>query len=434
MANPISRYVQRHVVAPERRSTLANPDNELMDALGGISTPSGQRVTVDRIVGLSPVWSVVRLVSEAVAQCPLKVYRDVDGEPQLATQHRTWKYLHDLPNAFTPAGRFWASATVHYLLWGQAFVWKRRDLFGNVEELYLLDPARVTVKFDAGTRTKTFEYETGNAGQPKRTFTLDDITHIMGMSLDGGVTGTSVVACRAALGTAIARDEFEGAFYRRGAVLAGVLQHPGNPSDSALKNLADSFKTLYGGSGRAHGTPVLEEGIEFKPAGSPLKDLMFVESQQLTRTDVAVMFGVPPAMIGGSTGDSLTYATVEGNQIQFATQAVAPVTTAIQQALSWDPGILPQNIFTAKFDLDGLMRGDAASRGNFYKTLSEVKAITPNEIRAFEDMPKIEGGDESPAKKQPIPPALTGTIPGNGAGNGQVNGNGAQPEEQTADV
>ena len=42
----------------------------------------------------------------------------------------------------------------------------------------------------------------------------------MGLSLNG-VTGESVIKCVNLFGVAMAREEFEGQFYKRGATLAG---------------------------------------------------------------------------------------------------------------------------------------------------------------------------------------------------------------------
>jgi hypothetical protein len=58
------------------------------------------------------------------------------------------------------------------------------------------------------------------------------------------------------LGTAIARDEFEGEFYANGAVLSGLVEMEGRiRSDEALKRFKDSFKALYMGRGKRHGIP-----------------------------------------------------------------------------------------------------------------------------------------------------------------------------------
>ena len=393
----------------EERSGLANPEGWMWDAFGTNTAPSGQRVTVDKALSLSPVWSAVQIIAEQIGQLPLKVYRDVDGERVLAKNHRSWRLLHDKPNEFTPAGRFWSTVSVHLMLYGNAFIHKLRDQDGLVEELYLLQPDMVTVEWNPNTRVKRFLY-TPPDSLGRQTFTTNQVLHIFGMSMDG-ITGESVIRCKASLGAAIARDEFEGSFYARGANLAGVLEHPNKLSQDAARNLAGSFESLYGGSAKAHKTPVLEEGLVFKQVGSPLRDLMFVESQQISRTDIATMFGLPPSYLGGSTGDSLTYATVEGNQIQFATQAIAPRTTTIAKALTWDAGILPQNIFDCEFTLEAMMRGDAAARASFYKAMSEIKAIHPDEIRERENLPKLTAAQKKDLNPTP-PTVVQPTLPG----------------------
>jgi hypothetical protein len=49
-----------------------------------------------------------------------------------------------------------------------------------------------------------------------------------------------------------------------------------------------------------------------------------------------------------------------------------------------------------KFNTNALLRGDAAGRGAFYQQLGGLKAITINEIRALEDLPPFEDGDQPP--------------------------------------
>jgi hypothetical protein len=47
-----------------------------------------------------------------------------------------------------------------------------------------------------------------------------------------------------------------------------------------------------------------------------------------------------------------------------------------------------------KHSMEGIMRGDSKSRGEFYKSLWGVGALSSNDIRALEDMDPIPGGNE----------------------------------------
>lgn len=411
-------------------SNLARPAMWLNEAFGTSRSVSGQRVTVEKAIGVAPVWSAVSIISEAVGGLPFKVYRDVgEGEILPADTHRAFRMLHDKPNPVTPANRFWSTVTVHLLLWGNAYIEKvRGEITGLVEELWLLDPGAVEVRWDAGARRKYF-IERPHMGGDERKFNDEQVLHITGLSMNG-LTGESVISrCKNALGTAMAREEFEGGLYQRGAVTRGVIEHPGQLKAEGIKNIRESFTSIYGGSSNAHQTAVLEEGASFRQMSMPLSDLEFVSAQQMTRTDVAVMFKLPPAYLGGSTGDSLTYATVEGNQIQFAQNAVSPWTNTIAKAVGSDPGIFPFSSWYPEFVLEGLMRGDHPARAGFYKAMHDMEAMTVNEIRSKENMSPVPWGDERPVPpKLPAPDAIVAaegdpqgqSANGNGNGNGQL--------------
>ena len=47
-----------------------------------------------------------------------------------------------------------------------------------------------------------------------------------------------------------------------------------------------------------------------------------------------------------------------------------------------------------KFDLNGLMRGDAAARASFYEKGINAGWMTPNEAREFEGMKLLPGLDK----------------------------------------
>src|SRR4051812_5948729 len=156
------RWPWNRVEERSATSGLMNPAGFLMDAFdtSSSSVSAGTRVSVDSTLGLSPVWAAVKLISEDIGQLPFKVYRDVgDGEKEEARAHRAWRLLHDRPNSYTPAGRFWATVAVHLLLYGNAFIEKRRDPVTDlVDELWLLPPSDVGVKWWPNLHQKTYVY------------------------------------------------------------------------------------------------------------------------------------------------------------------------------------------------------------------------------------------------------------------------------------
>lgn len=49
------------------------------------------------------------------------------------------------------------------------------------------------------------------------------------------------------------------------------------------------------------------------------------------------------------------------------------------------------------------LRGDAASRANWYRTMRDTGVLSVNEIRALEDLPFIDGGDTHYASLNYVP-------------------------------
>ncbi|WP_235889946.1 phage portal protein [Brucella haematophila] len=47
-----------------------------------------------------------------------------------------------------------------------------------------------------------------------------------------------------------------------------------------------------------------------------------------------------------------------------------------------------------KFNMEGLLRGDSQARAEFLQKMVQNGIYTPNEARAYENKPKMDGGDE----------------------------------------
>jgi HK97 family phage portal protein len=387
-----------------RSSTLANPSGLLLEALGGSPSYSGERVTVEKALEVGAVRAAVEMISKSVGVlCPLKVYRIMDDDDRVeARTHRTWRMLHDMPNPVTTAASFWTAVAANILIWENAYIEKERDELGEVESLWLKDPTCMEVVWDG--YNKSFVYTVDGK---RRKYSTEEILHIPGFSTDGIYGSSRVTQAKQTLGTAIARAKFEGGFYKRGARNASVVEHPGRLGEKGIENLKRQLEVWHSGVDNMHKVPVLEEGATMKSIGQSLDDLQFSQMAQQTRTEIAVLFCIPPAYLGGTTGDSLTYATTESNQIQFAQMAVAPLTGLISGALSADPALLPWNVMYCEFVLEGLLRADMKTRAEYYSTMQPLLRLTPEYIAARENIPQ----DAIGPKPKPVPIAENGEAP-----------------------
>lgn len=63
-------------------------------------------------------------------------------------------------------------------------------------------------------------------------------------------------------------------------------------------------------------------------------------------------------------------------------------------ALRADLDMFPREDLTPEWLVDGLLRADTATRYDAYIKARQAGWLSANEIRAFENLPPVEGGDE----------------------------------------
>ena len=111
------------------------------------------------------------------------------------------------------------------------------------------------------------------------------------------------------------------------------------------------------------------------------------------------MFGVPSWAIGGSSGDSLTYANVTEQNRALVTHSLRPWATRIEKALSNCQPLCPGGLY-CQFDFDGLLRAAPEQRAQQYTAaLDPVTGwMRREECRELEDLPpEIEPEPVAPA-------------------------------------
>lgn len=386
----------------EQRFTLKDYEAGMATVWGaGGATFSGEAVNVDTALNLIPVFAAVNVIASSISTMPCHVYRRLPRGREKATD--TWQYrlFHDSPNPEMGPGQFYETLLVHLLLWGNAYVEKVKGSFAGsprVTDLHPINPKTVKIDRDKKTNAKVFEVE-GNSGS----FTEDKILHIPGLGYDG-LQGLSPIAkARQEIGGALARQRWQGGFYEQGTLLAGVIERPHDApkwDKEAKDRFAAGWRARYQGAAGKGGTPVLEDGMTFKELGMPLRDQQFIEQGQFTTAQIATLFNMPASKINGATGDSLTYGNREQDALNFVVFTLMPWTNRIEQGFWRDNDLFPSRMFYPGFVPEGLLRGDAQARAAFYKAMSDLKVLTPNDIAEMEDRPVRKGGDEFP---EPVP-------------------------------
>ena len=341
------------------------------------SSSSGKVVTERSAMQMTAVYACVRILSEAIAGLPLHLYKYTsDGGKEKAINHPLYQLLHDEPNPEMSSFVFRETLMTHLLLWGNAYAQIIRNGKGDIIALYPLMPNRMRVDRD----DKGQLYYTYNRVFP-------------GLGFDGLVGYSPIAMSKNAIGLAIATEEYGAKFFANGAAPSGVLEHP-----STLKNpekLREAWQSQFGGSQNSNRIAVLEEGLKYTPISISPEQAQFLETRKFQINEIARIFRVPPHMVGDLEKSS--FSNIEQQSLEFVKYTLDPWVVRWEQNLQrilLNPDEKKDYFF--KFNVDGLLRGDYASRMTGYATARQNGWMSANDIRELENLDRIPtelGGD-----------------------------------------
>ena len=361
-------------------------------------TTSGKAVTERSAMQMTAVYSCVRILAEAVAGLPLHLYRyKEDGGKEKALDHPLYLLLHDEPNPEMSSFVFRETLMTHLLLWGNAYAQIIRNGKGEVIALYPLMPNRMVVDRDIhGQLYYQYTRSTEEAPTMKGvTVNLppSDVLHIPGLGFDGLVGYSPIAMAKNAIGMAIACEEYGAKFFANGAAPGGVLEHPGTIKDP--QRVRESWQSTFGGSGNSNKIAVLEEGMKYTPIGISPEQAQFLETRKFQINEIARIFRVPPHMVGDLEKSS--FSNIEQQSLEFVKYTLEPWLVRWEQSIQRTL-LSPEEkkSYFAKFNVEGLLRGDYASRMSGYATARQNGWMSANDIRELENLDRIpteDGGD-----------------------------------------
>ena len=356
------------------------------------STSSGKNVNERTAMRVTAVYSCVRILSEAIASLPLHLYKQIDkGGKEKAINHPLYKLLHDEPNPEMTSFVFRETLMSHLLLWGNAYAQIIRNGKGQVVALYPLMPSRMSVDRDPNGKIyyKYSVNESDNRGLKnigQIYLKKEDVFHIPALGFDGLVGYSPIAMAKNAIGMALATEEYGAKFFANGASPSGVLEHPGNIKDPT--KLRESWNSLFQGSSNSHKIAILEEGLKYQPIGISPNEAQFLETRKFQIDEIARIFRVPPHMVGDL--DKSSFSNIEQQSLEFVKYTLDPWVTRWEQAIHRSLLLESEKKeYFAKFNVDGLLRGDYQSRMNGYSVGIQNGFLSPNDIRSLENMDLI---------------------------------------------
>lgn len=348
------------------------------------STP----VTETSAYSISAYWAGVRRISESVAMLPIDVLRKRNGVRE-QVDHPSEYLLNKEANYKSIAFDFKQIMITSAINYGNGFALIERDSSAAPIGLSFIHPERITPK----------EYDEELFWELKISYSSktmiikdEDIINLRGFG-NGEVLGLSAIKYhKQNLGLAIAAQDYGADFYNKGTRLDGYIEYQGKLDMEVKKKIASSWNDNYGPNGTG-GTAILDNGTKYTRLGLPPEDAQFIETRKFQKNEVATILGIPPYMIN-EMGEA-TYNNVEHQGIEFVTYSLGSWIEKLEQ--EYARKLLRENekrTHYFKHNVNRLLRTDVKARAEFYRMMSDVGVYSINEIRGFEDMNPIEGGDQ----------------------------------------
>ena len=351
---------------------------------------AGKRVTDKTALQHIVVYACVRVLSEAIAQLPLHVYKYTENGKERVPKHPLYFLLHDQPNPEMTSFVFRETLMSHLLIYGNAFAQIIRNGRGEVLGLYPLMPDRVKVDRDEQNRLIYIysRYDEANPNVRQMGDIIlgaEDVLHVPGLGFDGLVGYSPIAMAKNALGISLACEEYGASFFANGASPSGVLEHPG-----VIKNpekVRNAWRQAYG-SGNSHKVAVIEEGMKYTPISIPNNEAQFLETRKFQLEEIARLYRVPLHLIGDL--EHATFSNIEQQSLEFVKYTLDPWIVRWEQSMQ--KALLSESekgTYFIKFNVEGLLRGDYASRMQGYATARQNGWMNANDIRELEDMNQI---------------------------------------------
>ena len=378
---------------------------------------AGVPINDDTALSISTVFTCIAILSDAVSTLPLNTL--------VRTKDHTRVIVDPAPPLITnpwPDGTLisWLSQVMYSLLLrGNAYgVIAARDEMGFPTVIQLVHPDNVMARRNPTTGKREYRI----TGQLMNT---SDIMHIPALTPTGGFIGLNPVEyMRGSWGLASATEKYGGAFFSNSANPSGVLEYPGDLSETETLELKRAWQVAHAGVSTAQTPAVLTGGLTWRQISINPDDAQFLATRGYQAAEIAAFFRIPEHLALGAADRTTSYGVgIESMELQFVTYTLGPWLSRIEAQLS---SYLPP-AYTCQFDLSQRVRGPSLERAQRHTLERNGGWKNIDEIRGEENLPALPGGIGqdywSPLNFAPVDspafqdPAMSSGGPGGGIEN-----------------
>ncbi|OAU97565.1 phage portal protein [Moraxella catarrhalis] len=339
------------------------------------------------------VFACVSLIATDIGKLKIKTKSPQNGV-LLPTKSRTHAILKK-PNRHQSWQQFIESWVSSKLLRGNAYVLKQRDIFGDIWQMYVLNPDRVKVLVSDDGEV-FYQISTDKLyGLTDTTVPASEVIHDRMNCFYHPLVGLSpLTACAISVGLGLSIQHTSATLFGNNSRPSGILSVPSDISKENAKKVKSDWQKNYAGVDRG-GIAVLGSGAKYEPIAMSASDSQALEQLKMSSETVCSVFHVPAFKVG--MGEIKAGQKVSDlNEIYYSDclqHYIEAIENLLDEHLDLEKGI------ECEADLSPLIRMDSTSQMAYLKegTLSGI--FSPNEARAKLGLAPVLGG-ESPLMQQ----------------------------------
>lgn len=330
------------------------------------------------------IFAAVSRLSNSMGSLPLKLLCNFVP----VSDHFAADLVVNSPNPNMNGFEFIRTLEAHRDTFGNAYALKEYDAKYQPCALWILDPNRVSPVLEKTTKELWYEVDGDNGRYYVHNLEMIHVKHIHAVGY-AGISPIDVLKNTADFDVKVKEFSLE---QLDSAVKASfILKMATNLNEERKRNILLGFQRFYQENG---GVLIQEQGVDIKEIERKFIDTKVFEVERITRTRVASVYNMPAHLLGETEG--VNYASMEQMSLEYVQNTLVPIVTQYER--EFNRKLLTQaerrSGYYFKFNLNSLLRGDMKTRGEFYFKGVRTAIFTPNECRAWEDLPPMELGDK----------------------------------------
>lgn len=339
------------------------------------------------------VFACISLISKDVGKLPIIARTEENG----VKTNIKFKGLDVInkPNKYQTRQQFLESWINSKAANGNAYIYKIRDVYGDIEQLIVLDHNTTTACVDPeGEIFYRINEDPLNNSSEQILVPASEIIHDRQNTLYHPLVGLSpIIACSLPSSTGQNIQKYANKFFGNDARPSGILSTNEDISEEDAEKMKSGWDRQYANGGEG-GVALVSGGITYQALSVPAADSQMIEHLKLSSEIVCTTFNVPAFKIGIGAAPS---GSVEYLNSKYYSDCLQSYIESIENLLNESLDI-PSNVIL-EFDLRSLFRMDSNSQMTYLKEATGSGIFSPNEARAILGYQPVDGG-ESPMIQQ----------------------------------